>query len=361
MMSGQRQVGFTPAQRTWLIAFVVGVCAVYGIESAIVRSFAFRARPDLLSAAIAVDLIVVVPLAYWLCIVRAGGAGLRSVLVVVVLSVIGARYVLPPAHRGIAGAARYLTFAIELWITGYAIWRVRQVMRAVSTGAAGADVVDLLQRALAGPFGRAAWIPAVTTELATFYYAAGGNGDRAPDDATAFPLETSNARTMLLGFGLVLAIETPIAHLLVARWSAVVTAVLTLLGVYSLIWLIGDYRATMRRPVLLLPTRLAIRVGLRYRVDVPLEDVAGVAVASWRDAGQRNPETLNTARPASPNVVIEFRAPRRVTGIFGITRVARRIGLRLRDPAGFQWAVAARREAYLSPASGADPSGRERL
>jgi len=360
-MSGQRQVGVTPAQRTWLIAFVVGVFAVYGIESAIVRSSAFLARPDLLSAAIAIDLIVVVPLAYWLCIVRAGGARLRSVLVVVVLSVIGARYVLPPAHRSIAGAARYLTFVLELAITSYAIWRVRSAMRAPATGAAGADVVDLLQHALAGPFGRAAWMPAVTTELATFYYAVGGNGDRAPDDATAFPLETSNARTMLLGVGLALAIETPIAHLLVARWSVVAATVLTLLSVYSLIWLIGDYRATLRRPVLLFPTRLAIRVGLRYRVDVPLEDVAGVAVASWRDAGQGNPEFLNTAGPATPNVVIEFSALTRVTGIFGITRVARRIGLRLRDPAGFQRAVAARREAYLSAASGADPSGHKRV
>jgi len=187
--------------------------------------------------------------------------------------------------------------------------------------------------------------PALASELSTFYFAFGGRGDRAPDDATAFSLETSGARTMLIGAGLVIAIETPIAHLLVARWSAAAAAGLTVLSVYSLIWLFGDYRAMRWRPILLGPARLAIRVGLRYRVDVPLEDVAEIAVASWKDAARRAPELLNTAGPASPNVVVTLVSPVRVISSFGITRVAQRIGLLVRDPREFQRAVAGRCEA----------------
>jgi hypothetical protein len=325
------------------------VLAAYLSAVALVHAAAFTREPETLSFLVAIELVVLVPLAYWLLAVRRGRARPRPMLLVVVCSVLGARLVLPAAHRSFVTGARFLTLAIELGITAYAIWSVQRALRRTHDDGGEGDVVELLQHTLATSFGQRTWIRAVAMEIATFYYALGGRGDRPPRGAVTFAVDASSAGTMAVGFGLVIVIEAVVMHLLLMRWSLVAAVVLTGLSLYSLLWLVGDYRATRRRPVVLDGRRLVLRVGLRCHVVVEIDQLRSVRLVAWNGVPERAGGYLNTTRPGRPNIVIEIRDPVRVTTLLGLQRSAQRIGLRLVEPQRF-------RNAIVNVAGGALPA-----
>lgn len=316
------------------------VLAAYLSAVALVHTSAFTREPGALSFVVAVELVVLIPIAYWLLVVRRGHARRRTTLLAVVCSVLGARLVLPAAHRSFVTGARFVTLTLELAITAYAIWAVQRALRRTHVDGSEGDVVDLLQHTLATSFGRRAWIRAVAMEIATFYYAFGGRGDHPPRGAVMFSVDASSAGTMAAGFGLVIVIETVVMHLLLMRWSLVAAVALTGFSLYSVLWLVGDYRATRHRPVVLDGRRLILRAGLRCHVVVGIEQLASVRLLSWRDVPERAAGYLNTTRPGHPNVMIELRDPIKVTTVLGLQRPAQRIGLRLVEPQRFRDAIA---------------------
>jgi hypothetical protein len=324
------------------------VLAAYLSAVALVHTSIFTRAPEPLSFVVAVELVVLVPIVYWLLVVRRGRARPRTVLLAVVCSVLGARLVLPATHRSFVTGARFFTFAIELGITAYAIWAVQRALRRAHDDGSEGDVVELLQHTLAASFGQRAWIRAVAMEIATFYYALGGRGDRPPRGAVTFAVDASSAGTMAAGFGMVIVIEAVVMHLLLMRWSIAAAVALTGLSLYSLLWLVGDYRATHRRPVVLDGRRLVLRVGLRCHVVVEIDQLRSVRLVSWRDVPERAAGYLNTTRPGQPNIVIEVRAPIKVTTLLGLQRTTQRIGLRLVEPQRF-------RDAIVSVAGGVLP------
>lgn len=334
-------------RRGWPFRFFLLVSVVYLSAIAVVHTAAFGLHPDTISHVVAVVLVVAIPIAYWLLIAHRGIARPRSILLAVVCSVLGARLVLPAAHRSFVSGARYLTLALELAITGYAIWRVQRALRRpLGDDDTPGDVVALLNDTLADAFGQHVWVPALAMEIATFYYALGGSGDRPPRGALTFALDTSNAKPVMIGVGLAIAIETPAMHLLLARWSLAAALVLTAFSLYSILWLVGDYRATRWRPLVLNGSRLTLRVGLRYVVDVQIDQLHDVRLVSWNDASQRAPGYLNTARPGHANVVLEFATPIRVTSFFGVVRRAQSMGVRLTEPKLFRDTIEAAATAH---------------
>src|SRR5438445_13062532 len=89
-----------------LVFLGIAACAV-AAECAVVASREFALHPASFSAAVIFDLVVALPAAYWLLVVRAGAARPRT-LVPVVLAGIAVAAALLPAERGCcAGCASW--------------------------------------------------------------------------------------------------------------------------------------------------------------------------------------------------------------------------------------------------------------
>jgi hypothetical protein len=116
--------------------------------------------------------------------------------------------------------------------------------------------------------------------------------------------------------------------------------VFTAISIYSMFWLVGDYRAMGRLPVVLEAEQLLVRAGLRFQATVPLAEIRAVTLPSWREIPQGAPDYWNFARPGEPNVVLELAHAVDVTIMFGLHRSASRVGVRLAEPQKFHDAVA---------------------
>ena len=323
------------------LALAAFASAVYLVECAVVRSAAFAARPDLLAAAVAADLTLVVPVAYWALVVRRGVASLRSLLPAVALSVLGARLVLPAEHRSFVGLLRYATVPLELALVAYGVRGARRALRSSAGDGAGAggDTAEALERAFVAAFGDGAVARALAGETAVFCYALRGRRPAAAPAAGAFSQEGARSAALVWGFGLAATTETAALHFWLVRTHPALAWGLVALSAYSVLWLVGHHRATARRPAVVAGDTLVLRAGLRLSARVPVAAVARAEQVSWRTAPPRAPGYLNVAGPAGPNVVLTFREEVAVTGPLGLRRAVARVGLRLDDAAGFAAAL----------------------
>lgn len=95
--------------------------------------------------------------------------------------------------------------------------------------------------------------------------------------------------------------------------------------VYTVLWLVGDLRALVLRPIRIEGGRLLLRIGLRWEADVPLAAIAAV---------ERGPSAagLRLGVLGSPNLVVRLRSPMQVHGPFGIRKTAGALLLQVDDP-----------------------------
>ena len=322
-------------------SFALLALAVYVTALTLVASNAFARRPALGEMAITFDLLVFVPFAWWLILVRGGQASLRTLVPVIVASIAGARLVLPREQQAMLPWVRWLIAPVEVAVVGWVAWQIRQLVRrrrsvrvaAPASRDDGHDLLADLSAVLVPAFGTGVVARTVTTEIALFYYAFASWGRRPHVPVGAIPVVLERNDGLLIGFGMALAVETVALHLFVAsRWGPIAAWVLTATSVYTLLWLIGDFRARTLRPPYVTDDTVVIRNGMRADAVVSRDQLIAVERVGWRTLPAKNRDYLDLARPGEPNVVVHFREPVELALLFGRRRRVSRVGLRAERP-----------------------------
>lgn len=147
---------------------------------------------------------------------------------------------------------------------------------------------------------------------------------------------------MMLGLGLALPVEIVGVHLLLSQWSVAAACVATLLSAYAAIWLAGDARARVMRPVVVSAKAVRLRCGIQMEAHVALADVVRVTLTEPEDLGKA--DKLNYGTFYQANVWVVARRPVEVRTLLGTKRVLA-IGLSLDDPHTFASLLARQTES----------------
>lgn len=124
-------------------------------------------------------------------------------------------------------------------------------------------------------------------------------------------------------------------HLLIALWSPVAAWLLTALSLYTVLWLIGDYRAVRLRPTLLHDGALEVRVGMRWNRRLPPAGVHAVRPAPASPLPGSTPGYLNASVVGSPNLLLELTGPLEARGPYGWRKEVTLLGLTVDDADAF--------------------------
>lgn len=323
------------------IGFAVVAALCFLIDGLIVHSPLFAEKPDVLAAAASFDLTIGVTFLWWLIVVRTGHAAARTMVPVFLVSVAAAAATLPSGHRDVVQYMRYLAVPFELAVFGAIIVGVRRANQRLAAAGTELDVPERIRAALAGPAMPPRVADVVATEASMFYYAFASWRRRpfVPSAGRGFSYHKRSGFAALLYTIVPLSLVEVTAVDFVLRVHHHVAAnVLLALGLFASIWLLGFARAVQMRPIILLPDRLLVRVGVQWQVDVPLADIArletGRGVAYPR---KRSPGHLR-AGPQS-NALITLHHPIRAHGPYGLTRNVRTIALSLDDLRAFESAI----------------------
>ena len=315
-----------------LVGFFACSVAVWSVSAVIASNLGRLGHADLVAVGVALDLTIVVPLLYYVLLVRRRAWPVVTLIPVFVLGVALARWLLPPSHEGALLAIGWLAAAAEIILASIVVRKSLRLGREYRERVrCGLDVPDALRAAARSILGD---VPGsiLAYELAVFHYALFGWKRASSPSSRSFPYHRSSAYpAIVLALVLVTAVETFVVHLLIRQLSPAAAWTLSSLGAYAVLWLVGDLHAARLRPIRLAGDALEVRLGLRWAVDVPLDAIVSISPVAAPPA-RRGRGYLGAVLLGSPNRRIELDREVEARGPYGLARRVRTIDLRLDEP-----------------------------
>lgn len=296
----------------------------YGCAIAVMVASINSSEVPVIATAVVFDLVIVFPLAAYLFVVRPMKWPVASALPFVVLGMVVASVIVPTQHQSTLSMLKNLAAPVEIGLVAWLIWRVK---KAAST-AKGSAIHDPMERigsfarALVGS-NRAAEI--LKTEVAVFHYALSLRpGSHAPESHTPVAYhERSGHLGMVMAAMTILSLEGIFVHVMVAKWSVLIAWLLSLGTLYVGVWLVADYRAAVRRPILVGAGAIVFRAGLRWHIEVKREDIALVS----RTRPEEPAKIINMTFLSEPSLWITFKEPIVAHGAYGTRKSVSIVGI----------------------------------
>jgi hypothetical protein len=322
------------------LIYAVAVIAVYHIPAAL--------HPNVLATAVALDLVVIVPIIYFFLFLR-GEKRAMGITPIFLISLVGAWLVLPANYRMIVPQIRKLALPAEIGIFAYLILRVRHMFRTVAEGESDVDMLLALQKSLSSVLVSQRLAKVIGYEVAVLYYGLFSWRRRPCQNQRAFSYDQKvGYGGIILALVLVTAMEIIGLHLLVHRWSNGFALLLSALGLYGAIWLLADYRAARLRPVIAAEDAIHVRLGLRWTLRIPYAYIDSVQ-SPCKAPPRRSGAYLKAALLGPPQMLLELREPVEADGPYGLRKRVQRVGLTVDEPGRLVATLASMRTLASAP------------
>lgn len=339
------------------LGFGLLLLAVIGSEWVVIQQPVFSQQP-LLPAAVSFDVLVGLPILFYLLVVRPYRLPISTVGVAFAAALALGYWLIPGPQQQYVQWAGQTLGVLEVLMVALLLLNLRRLQLAYRTACVHIpEVADRLTAAFRQVFGRP--LAPLVFELLVCYYALLSWRSR-PAVAVGSRVFTSyrdSAFTAYVGTVMLLSVvEMGALHLLLLRWSPGVAGGLLVLHLYGLLLLLAHARAVRLLPVQLTADHeLVVRVGFCWTARLPRATLA--AARRLSDTPAPVPGRLNLARPllTPPNVLVVLTTPQVFNGPYGLRRVARELALYVDDAAGLLTVLALPENPAVGPAFGNNP------
>lgn len=328
------------------VAFIGSALLLFASVLTVLGLPGYQSQPTLVAPAVLVDLTLGLPVLGYLFLVRPGRLSPSILLPLAVVGLLLGRWWIPAEHLHLPLRLETVALVLEGGLLVLLAFRIRAVRGAFVAAQPRfpyrSDALRSALREVLGP--RAGAL--LFGEAGVLWYAVAGwkRAEAAGPPGTVFPGHRRNAYPAILA-ALLLAIvaETVALHFLVGLWSEPAAWAVTILSVYSGVWLLGDFHAARATPSRVTGETLHLRAGLRWTADVPWSRIR--AIHDDRPSG----EAVDLTLWGAPDFWIECRDPVLVQGPFGLDRQVHVLGVGVDQPRELRAAI----EARMGPAHSA--------
>jgi hypothetical protein len=312
---------------------------VYAAAFYIRGALATMDAPEIIAGALVVDLVIVVPAAYYFLVLRRFGLPVISVAGIFVLSLIAATQIIPSEHQRVLAPLEIIAAVAEVSILSFIVWKaVRGVrrFRAAAEGQHDKDAFNAIRGAARQVIDSARVADIFAYEIAVIYYGLGSWRQRLVEGAGYYTSHNrNNYGSSLLGIGVLLIVELIAVHVMVQLyWSATGAWILSILSAYAGIWLLSEWHAHRLRPTVIATDALVLRAGVRWEVTIPFAQIQSFRRISAIEEKPRG--TLNLVAMGDALFEVTTRVPVEARGVYGISKSTERIWFTIDDAADFQ-------------------------
>ncbi|WHY87203.1 hypothetical protein QNH39_04915 [Neobacillus novalis] len=167
--------------------------------------------------------------------------------------------------------------SLETLIVCLGVWRVIQFIKAYKNTEQSLPTVEKIEAMVNSQIKNKVLAAFLTRDFLTIYYLFSPSNKREPEQGTAFTLHKKiGYGGIMFGFLFVLVLEAGGVSYFLHSWSTVIAWIHLALSLYLIIFLISDYKAIKRNPVLLSPEKLHIRLGLRLKAQIYLHNIDSI-------------------------------------------------------------------------------------
>ncbi|KXX70861.1 hypothetical protein [Flammeovirga sp. SJP92] len=276
---------------------------------------------DTLSLAISADLLITIPLVYFL-LIRKSQIPKTTVVPMMVIGLLIGTYFLPKENQ------LYLTLfknwvlpLIELSIITIVIIKVRKATKTYQKlKNISPDFYDTLKNVCAEILPQKLVLP-FATEVAVLYYGFihWKKRELGPNEFTYH--KKSGTPALLGALILIIAIETIAFHFLLAQWNTTVAWVLTLLSLYTGFQFMGFAKALSQRPISIEDQTLTLRYSIMNETQLPFSTIKSITLSKKGLPKNKLNRSLSPLGDLeSHNVIIHLKEENTLTGLYGIKK-----------------------------------------
>lgn len=287
------------------------------------------------SVALPLDFMVGIPLGFYLLVVKP-----RKLTLLSVIPVIWIGYGLSVVALGSpeSGILPYLLSALVPAELAIAVKEVRKIIKVYRSAKASSDdpmawFKDTMRYLVRKD------MPASMTaaELSVWHYALFSWRKKPyvlPGEKAFSYHNAGGYMNMMLGLALAFPVEIIGVHILVSQWNIAAAFVITALSIYAVVWLLGDARARIMRPVAIGADHVRLECGIQMQAMIPLADIEKVCFSENDIYDIEKSDRLNYVTFYQANVWIIAKHPVAINTMLGEKRV-RAIGVSLDDAHAF--------------------------
>ncbi len=285
-----------------------------------------------LSWGLALDLMVTVPLVYYLSI-RKKNISKITVVPWIVGGILLSYHLLNQQNQPLSHYAfHYLLPLIELGIFSTIVYKSIKLIKEYRAQASGGDFLNAIHQSAQEVFGQGLPAKLLAWELAVIYYGLFKWKQEAIPNSFSYH-KKAPIKSLLAVIMFLVVVETVVFHLLLQIWSVVAAWILTGLSLYSLLWLIAQWKSMAFRPITLNQHQLRLHHGMLFEAVVPLTNIEDYE--SIKSVGSEAKVLSLMPQMDSPNVQIKLIEPIEVQGIYGQSSTESVLAFKVDDPEGF--------------------------
>lgn len=332
-----------PSRKAVPVAAVLGAIALmYAIDVATIRFAPGSAAAYTANFAVPFDLMVCVPLVFYLLFVRRRGITPIAVLPVIYAGGAASALVAVPGAPSALPVLFGVAFAVDIAVLVREVPRFARAFRAGYREAReeGAYPAERFARAFEAVVPSRAAARMAATELAMWYHLVlpRRRAVAAAKGRESFSYHKKSGFLALVGVAIVMGtVEIVAVHLLVSRFSVVAAVALTAASLYGLAWLGSFARSVIAYPILVGDGKLTAAWGLLPGIDLPAASIERVV---FEDPGFGKGDVLDLATMGAAPCWVVLREPVEVFGMTGRARQVRAVKLSPDDAGAFAKSIA---------------------
>ncbi|TQI71116.1 hypothetical protein JM79_2042 [Gramella sp. Hel_I_59] len=317
---------------------------IFGIPFLIIGLMIFIAKSQLfinnsnnLATGITFDLLLTVPFIYFL-LIRKTNIPKTTVIPFLILGIVISSIILPSENQYYLNLFKtWVLPIVEISILSFVIYNVRKGIKHYNLNKTESfDFFTTLKNTCYEILPKGFVIPFVT-EIAVFYYGFIYWKKRdLKENEFSYHKESGTIALMIVIIFLV-AIETAVIHILLAKWSNTAAWILTFLSIYTGIQIFGFLKSMFKRPISIENNKLFLRYGIMKEATINIEDIESIEVSS-KDV-ELNKETRNLSflgELESHNLIIRLKKENTLIGLYGMKRKFKNLTFHVDDKIKFK-------------------------
>ncbi len=249
----------------FLLVFLVGL----------VKTQTFQADPSGLSFGILLDLLITIPIVYFL-LIRKTDIPNFTTLYVFLIGIFAASFILPNDQQSLLDKVKLIAIPIiEIGILSTVIYKIFALKKSFKSKKSDTnDFYDNLLVACNEIFpGRVGRV--LATEVSVFYYLFAPRRKSALRKHEFTYFKKSGIVSVVGVFLFLVLVETIVAHILLEKWNVYVAWVMTGLGLYTIIQILAILRSLNKRLILIdhETKELRLRYGFGCQSTIPFSHI----------------------------------------------------------------------------------------
>ncbi len=301
---------------------------IIGMMITLTKSSLFARYSNILSIGITFDLLLTVPIIYFM-LIRKTSIPKTTVVPFLVVGMVICSLILPVQNQYYLNLFKTWIFpVVELSIVSYIIYNVNKVIKRYKINKSEkVDFFTTLKKTCSEILPKSIVIP-LATEIAVFYYGFIYWKKRKLNENEYSYHKDSGTVSLLIAVIFILIIETFVLHTLLQKWNVTVAWILTLLSIYSAIQFLGFLKSMSKRPISIKDEKLHLRYGIMNETTIDLKSIDSIEISS-KDI-ELNKETRKLSflgEVDSHNIIIRLKQENELIGLYGIKRKYKNLAL----------------------------------